>query len=43
MLSELKLDTALVTDAGLAYLKGLSNLTKLSLGAAQITDPGLRI
>ena len=30
-----------ITDAGLAHLKGLTNLTYLDLGKTQITDAGV--
>src|SRR5262249_1724579 len=32
-----------VTDAGLYYLKGLSELEELSLGGSQVTGPGLAL
>jgi hypothetical protein len=38
---EFLLDGTHVTDAGLAHLKGLANLSELYLGGTQVTDAGL--
>ena len=38
----LKLDNTVLTDAGLASLKGMSKLTFLHLGSTAVTDEGLR-
>ena len=38
----LLLDGTLISDAGLAHLKGLTNLRHLSASRTHVTDPGMK-